>query len=81
MPRIVLLSDENIIEGIIGAVSLALVAIILRRIIHAPRSIILGMSFIISWFLRRIGVNIYLYLKEKRLVSINALKYNIGKNK
>ena len=81
MPSVVLLTDENIIEGIIGSVTLALTAIILRRVIHAPRSVILGMSFIISWFFRRIGVNIYRYLKTNHLASINALKYNIVKNK
>ena len=64
MPQIVLLSDENIIEGVIGAITLVTVAYTLSHIIHAPRSIILGMSFIISWFLRRVGVNLYQYLKK-----------------
>ncbi len=75
MPRLVLLTDEHIIEGIIGAVSLALVAYSLSHIIHAPRSIILGMSFIISWFLRRIGVNIYIYLKTHYNISIQPFSY------
>ena len=75
MPRLVLLTDEHIIEGIIGAVSLALVAYSLSHIIHAPRSIILGMSFIISWFLRRIGVNIYIYLKAHHNISIRPFSY------
>jgi hypothetical protein len=75
MPQIVLLTDENIIEGIIGAIALATVAYTLSRIIHAPRSIILGMSFIISWFLRRVGVNLYQYLKKNRKFSIKSLKY------
>ena len=75
MPQIVLLTDENIIEGIMGAIALVIVAYSLSRIIHAPRSIILGMSFIISWFLRRVGVNLYQYLKKNHKFSIKSLKY------
>ena len=65
MTRIVLLTGEDIIEGFIGLISLIITAYILSRIIHAPRSVILGMSFIITWYFRRIGVNVYKYLKAK----------------
>tara|TARA_B100001287_G_C22394275_1_gene394781 strand:- start:340 stop:573 length:234 start_codon:yes stop_codon:yes gene_type:complete len=77
MPKVVLLTDENIIEGFIGALTLAVVAYTLSRIIHAPRSVILGMSFIISWFIRRIGVNIYKYIRDTHKIFISPLRYNI----
>ena len=75
MTRIVLLTGENIIEGFIGLISLIITAYILSRIIHAPRSVILGMSFIITWYFRRIGVNVYKYLKSNNIFSINPLTY------
>ena len=75
MTRIVLLTGENIIEGFIGLISLIITAYILSHIIHAPRSVILGMSFIITWYFRRIGVNVYKYLKSNNIFSIKPLTY------
>ena len=77
MPRIVLLTDEHIIEGIIGMLSLIIVAYIISHTISAPSSIILGMAFIISWYFRRIGVNIYHYIKKKHGISISPITYSI----
>ena len=77
MPRIVLLTDEHIIEGIIGMLSLIIVAYIISHTISAPSSIILGMAFIISWYFRRIGVNIYHYMKKKHGISISPITYSI----
>jgi hypothetical protein len=76
MTRIVLLRGDHIIEGIIGMVSLIMVAYIINHTISAPRSVILGMAFIISWYFRRIGVNIYLYLHKHHNVSIAPITYN-----
>jgi uncharacterized membrane protein len=76
MPRIVLLTDEHIIEGIIGMLSLIMVAYIINHIISAPSSIILGMAFIISWYFRRIGVNIYHYIKKKHGIYISPISYS-----
>ena len=79
MTRIVLLTGEDIIEGFIGLISLIITAYILSHIIHAPRSVILGMSFIITWYFRRIGVNVYKYLKSNNIFSIKPLhKMTIG---
>jgi len=77
MPRIVLLTDEHIIEGIIGMLSLIIVAYIINHTISAPSSIILGMAFIISWYFRRVGVNIYHYMKKKHGISISPITYSI----
>jgi hypothetical protein len=75
MTRIVLLTDENIIEGLIGLFTLIITAYTLTYIIHAPRFVIFGMSFIISWYFRRIGINIYKYLKSNNIFSIKPLTY------
>ena len=75
MTRIVLLTGEDIIEGFIGLISLIITAYILSRIIHAHRSVILGMSFIITWYFRRFGVNVYKYLKSHNILSIKPLTY------
>jgi len=77
MPRIVLLTDEHIIEGVIGMLSLIMVSYIISYTISAPTSIILGMAFIISWYFRRIGVNIYRHIKKKRGISVSPITYDI----
>jgi hypothetical protein len=77
MPRIVLLTDEHIIEGMIGMLSLIMVAYIINHTISASRSIILGMAFIISWYFRRIGVNIYRHMKKKYSISISPITYDV----
>jgi hypothetical protein len=77
MPRIVLLTDEHIIEGMIGMLSLIMVAYIINHTISASRSIILGMAFIISWYFRRIGVNIYNHMKKKYGISISPITYDV----
>lgn len=75
--RIVLLTDDNIIEGLIGLISLAVTSYIISHIFSAPRPIILGMSFIISWYFRKIGVNLYDYMKENNKMSISPITYSI----
>ena len=77
MTRVVVLTDEHIIEGIIGMLSLIMVAYIINHTISAPSSIILGMAFIISWYFRRIGVNIYHHIKKNHDISISPITYNI----
>jgi len=76
MTRIVILTDEQIVEGIIGMLSLTITAYILNHTISAPSSIILGMAFIISWYFRRIGVNIYHYIKKKHGIYISPISYS-----
>ena len=77
MTRVVVLTDEHIIEGIIGMLSLIMVAYIINHTISAPSSIILGMAFIILWYFRRIGVNIYRHMKKNHDISISPITYNI----
>ena len=77
MPRIVLLTDEHIIEGMIGMLSLIMVAYIINHAISASSSIILGMAFIISWYFRRIGVNIYQHIKKNHNISVSPITYNM----
>ena len=77
MTRIVVLTDEHIIEGIIGMLSLIMVAYIINHTISAHSSIILGMAFIISWYFRRIGVNIYRHFKKTHDISISPITYKI----
>ena len=76
MTRVVVLTDENIIEGIIGILSLIIVAYIINRTISAHSSIILGMAFIISWYFRRIGVNVYNHIKKHHNISVSPITYN-----
>ena len=78
MTRIVILTDEHIIEGIIGMLSLTIVAYIINHTISASKSVILGMAFIISWYFRRIGVNIYHHIKKNHSISISPITYNIS---
>ena len=77
MTRVVLLTDEDIVEGVIGMLSLTIVAYIISHTISAPRSVILGMAFIISWYFRRIGVNIYHYMKKHYNISVSPITYNV----
>jgi len=77
MPRVVILTDIDIIEGIIGMLSLAISAFLLGRTISAPRSVIGGMAFVISWICRKIGVNIFLYLKRKNKIRIKPITYSM----
>ena len=77
MSRVVLLTDENIIEGIIGMISLIMVSYIINKTISAPSYIILGFAFIISWYFRRIGVNIYHHIKKHYNISVSPITYNI----
>ena len=77
MTRVVVLTDENIIEGIIGMLTQIIVAHIINRTISAHSSIILGMAFIISWYFRRIGVNIYQHIKKNHNISVAPITYNM----
>ena len=77
MPRVVVLTDIDIVEGVIGMLSLAISAFLLGRIVSAPRSIIGGMAFVISWISRRVGVNIFLYLKKKNEIHIKPVTYKM----
>lgn len=78
MTRIVLLTDENMVEGIIGMISLTITSYIINRIISAPRSVILGMAFVISWYFRKVGVNAYHYMKKYHKLSISPITYNVS---
>jgi len=77
MTRVVVLTDEHIIEGIIGILSLIIVACIIDHTISAHSSIILGMAFIISWYFRRMGVDIYQYIKKNYNISVTPITYNM----
>lgn len=77
MTRIVLLTDEHVMEGILGMISLGIAVYLLSITISAPRPVILGMAFFISWYFRRAGIHIYQYVKKHHKLSISPITYNI----
>lgn len=61
--EITILTDEQIIEGLIASISFTLLIIYL----HKREGVILGgiMAWFITWILRKFSVNVYKYLKKR----------------
>ena len=78
MTRIVILTDNNIVEGVLGLFSLTIMSYIINRFISVSKPIILGLSFIISWYFRKVGVHVYNYIKKYHKISIKPITHNIN---
>lgn len=73
--RILILSDEELIEGIIGSLVFVLFRYILINVNHANISYILAGIWFLIWILRKFSVRIFIYLK--RQYDIRNYKLNL----
>jgi hypothetical protein len=77
MTRLVLLTGEHIVEGIVGMIMFIIVAYLISNTIHASPAVVGGMAFIITWIFRKVSVNIYQYVKNKYKIFVRPLTFNI----
>lgn len=63
--RILILSDEELIEGIIGSLVFVLFRYILIHVKHENIPYILAMIWFFIWILRKFSVRLFVYLKRQ----------------
>jgi uncharacterized YccA/Bax inhibitor family protein len=61
MPKMIILTTENIIEGTIGAITMIITANIIKKYYNPHLLITGGISFLLGWFIRKISLNIMNY--------------------
>ena len=61
-----LIDDEHIFEGILGGIALAIFTYYLQKHKPTPPIVDIFLAFILAWYIRRVGVNLYLhYTKDE----------------
>lgn len=75
-----IIDDAEILEGIVGGIGTLCTFILFRHILNFKKKsgIILGLSFLTTWILRKIVMNIYNNIKK--IYKINNKIYNIKTN-
>lgn len=69
-----ILTDEEIMEGIFGAVAFALMIWFFRNYLLWSRTKSAGIIFPLTWVMRKGGMNIYKYLKDTRGLALKSIK-------
>ena len=79
MTRLVLLTGEHIVEGIVGMVILIIAAYLISAHYgnHAHPAVVGGVAFIVVWIFRKASINIYQYVKNKYKIFVRPLTFNI----
>ena len=68
------LTDEEIMEGFFGAIAFAIMIWYFRSYLKWSRTKSAGIIFPLTWIIRKGGMNIYKYLKDKRGLSLKTIK-------
>ena len=77
MTKLLLINDEHIIEAFAGGISFMIIVYFLIKILKTNKLLIGGMSFLFTWGVRKIAVNIYKYFKIRYGYSIRSISINI----
>ena len=72
-----ILTDEEIMEAVFGAVAFALMIWFFRNYLSWSRTKSAGIIFPLTWLMRKGGMNIYKYLKDTRGLSLKSIKTTI----
>ena len=67
MPKITILTTENIIEGTIGTITMIITTNIIKKYLNPHLLITGGISFFMGWIMRKISINMlnHGYYKNK----------------
>lgn len=74
-----LLNDEQYFEGFVGALGTIVSFFVFRQLFDLNNNnmgIVLGLTFISTWLIRKMGMNIYHHLKEE--LKIKKKKFTIS---
>ena len=77
MGQIVVMNDDNIVEAISGFIFLSIITPILREHFKLNRYLVIGISFAITFYFRKVSVNIYNLIKRKYMIHIPSITLNI----
>lgn len=69
-----ILTDEEIMEGVFGAVAFGIMIWYFRSYLGWTRTKSAGIIFPLTWAIRKGGMNIYKYLKNTRGLSLKTIK-------
>jgi hypothetical protein len=69
-----ILKDTEIVEGIVGAIAFGLIIWYFRSYLKWSRVKSAGFIFPIVWIVRKVGVNVYNFIKNSKGLSIETVK-------
>jgi len=74
MPKMIILTAENIIEGAIGTITMIITANIIKKYFNPHLLITGGISFLMGWIMRKIAINIinHDYYKLPEGISVHV---------
>ena len=73
--NLVLIKDHDILEGVVGGFTLAILTYILAKKFRLNTFYVLMISFALTWIVRRIVVNFFLHIKNS-LTPFNSIINN-----
>ena len=73
----IFLSDTEMVEAIVGSIAFAIMIWYFRMYLGWSRYKAAGSVFPLTWLFRKIGVNIYKYLKSNHGLNIATIKSKI----
>jgi hypothetical protein len=77
MAKIVLISDEHIVEGALGSLKFLIIAFILTKFVKLDSYLVGSLAFLITFYFRKTFVNIYKHLKKEKIFSIKPWSIHI----
>lgn len=77
MTKLVLVSDEHLVEGVIGSLKFLIIAFILTKFFKIDSFLVGPFAFLITFYFRKTFVNIYKHLKKEKIFSIKPWSINI----
>jgi hypothetical protein len=77
MAKIVLISDEHIVEGVLGSLKFLIIAFILTKFVKLDSYLVGPLAFLITFYFRKTFVNIYKHLKKEKIFSIKPWSIHI----
>lgn len=73
--NLVLIKDHDVLEGIVGGFTLAILTYILAKKFRLNTFNVVMISFMLTYIVRKAAVNFFLYIK-KELMSFNSIINN-----
>ena len=73
----IFLSDTEMVEAIVGGLAFAIMIWYFRKYLGWSRYKAAGSVFPLTWLFRKIGVNIYKYIKNNHGLNIATIKSKI----
>ena len=77
MTKILLIDDNQIIEGIIGGFGTAFSSILFKRYLKISMFLAIVLAWMLTWFLRKVIVNVYTDYKKHKKHDGFQLYFNI----